>query len=146
MRAAVAALGKDSGMIEPLVPVDLVVDHSVQVDRSRSADAFTRNLDIEFQRNRERYEFLKWGQQAFQTFSVVPPAIGIIHQVNLEYLAKMVFEKDGLYYPDTLGGHRLAHDDDQWTGHCRLGRGWHRGGSRHARPNRSHSRRPKSSG
>jgi aconitate hydratase len=104
MRAAVAALGKDSGMIEPLVPVDLVVDHSVQVDRSRSADAFTRNLKIEFERNRERYEFLKWGQQAFETFSVVPPAIGIVHQVNLEYLAKMVFEKDGVFYPDTLVG------------------------------------------
>lgn len=104
MRAAVDSLGKDSGMIEPLVPVDLVVDHSVQVDRSRSADAFVRNLDIEFERNRERYEFLKWGQQAFETFSVVPPAIGIVHQVNLEYLAKIVFEKDGVFYPDTLVG------------------------------------------
>lgn len=104
MRAAVADLGQDPGIIEPLVPVDLVVDHSVQVDRAGTVDSFTRNLDIEFERNRERYEFLKWGQQAFETFSVVPPAIGIVHQVNLEYLAEVVFEKDGIYYPDTLVG------------------------------------------
>jgi len=104
MRKAVAELGKDAGIIEPLVPVDLVIDHSVQVDRSGTASAFAENLRIEFERNRERYEFLKWGQQAFETFSVVPPAIGIVHQVNLEYLAKMVFEKDGIYYPDTLVG------------------------------------------
>jgi len=104
MRDAVAALGKDPAMIEPLVPVDLVVDHSVQVDRSGSANAFLENLKIEFSRNKERYQFLKWGQQAFETFSVVPPAIGIVHQVNLEYLAKVVFEKDGILYPDTLVG------------------------------------------
>ena len=104
MRDAVKALGKDPAVIEPLVPVDLVVDHSVQVDRSGSANAFLENLKIEFSRNKERYQFLKWGQQAFDTFSVVPPAIGIVHQVNLEYLAKVVFEKDGLLYPDTLVG------------------------------------------
>jgi len=104
MRDAVAALGKDPAVIEPLVPVDLVVDHSVQVDRSGSANAFLDNLKIEFSRNKERYQFLKWGQQAFETFSVVPPAIGIVHQVNLEYLAKVVFEKDGILYPDTLVG------------------------------------------
>ena len=104
MRDAVAALGKDPSVIEPLVPVDLVIDHSVQVDRSGSANAFMENLKIEFRRNRERYQFLKWGQQAFDTFSVVPPAIGIVHQVNLEYLAKVVFEKDGVLYPDTLVG------------------------------------------
>ena len=104
MRDAVAALGKDPAMIEPLVPVDLVVDHSVQVDRSGSANAFLENLKIEFSRNKERYQFLKWGQQAFETFSVVPPAIGIVHQVNLEHLAKVVFEKDGVLYPDTLVG------------------------------------------
>ncbi len=104
MRDAVAALGKDPAVIEPLVPVDLVVDHSVQVDRSGSANAFLENLKIEFSRNKERYQFLKWGQQAFDTFSVVPPAIGIVHQVNLEYLAKVVFEKDGILYPDTLVG------------------------------------------
>jgi aconitate hydratase len=104
MRDAVKDVDGDPAVIEPLVPVDLVVDHSVQVDRSGTASAFLENLKIEFGRNRERYEFLKWGQQAFETFSVVPPAIGIVHQVNLEYLAKVVFEKDGVYYPDTLVG------------------------------------------
>ncbi len=108
MRDAVKDQGHDPKMIEPLVPVDLVVDHSVQVDRSGSAAAFTQNLDIEFERNRERYEFLKWGQQAFDTFSVVPPAVGIVHQVNLEYLARLVFAKEiegkTVFYPDTLVG------------------------------------------
>lgn len=108
MRDAVNDLGQDPGLIEPLVPVDLVVDHSVQVDRAGTANAFTENLKIEFERNRERYEFLKWGQQAFETFDVVPPAIGIVHQVNLEYLARVVFQKDVngeiLLYPDTLVG------------------------------------------
>ena len=108
MRNAVAAAGKDPAMIEPLVPVDLVVDHSVQVDFFGSAEALRLNLDMEFKRNRERYQFLKWGQQAFKTFGVVPPGIGIVHQVNLEYLAKGVLSQslDGsaLYYPDTLVG------------------------------------------
>jgi aconitate hydratase len=104
MRSAVARMGKDPKIVEPLVPVDLVVDHSVQVDSSGSADSFARNLDIEFHRNRERYEFLKWGMQAFDTFKVVPPGIGIVHQVNLEFLAKGVLSKDGVYYPDTLVG------------------------------------------
>ena len=108
MRNAVAAAGKDPAMIEPLVPVDLVVDHSVQVDFFGSADALRLNLDMEFKRNRERYQFLKWGQQAFKTFGVVPPGIGIVHKVNLEYLAKGVLSQsaDGreLYYPDTLVG------------------------------------------
>ena len=108
MRDAVAAAGKNAAMIEPLVPVDLVVDHSVQVDFSGSSEAFSLNLDMEFKRNRERYEFLKWGQQAFKTFGVVPPGIGIVHQVNLEYLAKGVLSQpldDGeVYYPDTLVG------------------------------------------
>ena len=104
MRSAVNKLGKNAGVIEPLVPVDLVVDHSVQVDFFGSADALKQNLAIEFARNRERYQFLKWGQQAFETFGVVPPGIGIVHQVNLEYLAKGVLEKGGFYYPDTLVG------------------------------------------
>ena len=104
MRTAVAALGRDPKMIEPLVPVDLVVDHSVQVDYAGSAQAFELNLAMEFKRNRERYQFLKWGQQAFQTFGVVPPSIGIVHQVNLEYLAKGVLHQGGVYYPDTLVG------------------------------------------
>ena len=121
MRSAVARLGKNPKIIEPLVPVDLVVDHSVQVDFAGSADALRKNLEMEFQRNRERYQFLKWGMQAFDTFKVVPPGIGIVHQVNLEYLAKGVLSaplssflspSDGermkgegnIFYPDTLVG------------------------------------------
>jgi aconitate hydratase len=104
MRSAVARMGKNPKIIEPLVPVDLVVDHSVQVDFAGSADSLQRNLDIEFQRNRERYQFLKWGMQAFDTFKVVPPGIGIVHQVNLEYLAKGVLTDSKVYYPDTLVG------------------------------------------
>ncbi|MEI7533900.1 MAG: aconitate hydratase AcnA [Verrucomicrobiae bacterium] len=104
MRSAVSKLGKNPKIIEPLVPVDLVVDHSVQVDFAGSADSMTRNLDLEFTRNRERYQFLKWGMQAFDTFKVVPPGIGIVHQVNLEYLAKGVLSAGGVYYPDTLVG------------------------------------------
>ena len=108
MRSAVANLKKDPKIIEPLVPVDLVVDHSVQVDFFGSAQALRLNLEMEFKRNRERYKFLKWGQQAFKTFGVVPPGIGIVHQVNLEYLAKGVLStetsKGTVYYPDTLVG------------------------------------------
>ncbi|MCS7064186.1 MAG: aconitate hydratase AcnA [Methylacidiphilales bacterium] len=105
MRSAVSRLKRDPAIIEPLVPVDLVVDHSVQVDVAGSPDALARNLELEFQRNRERYEFLKWGQQAFRTFRVIPPGIGIVHQVNLEYLAKAVLEDaNGTVYPDTLVG------------------------------------------
>lgn len=104
MRAAVERLGKDPKIIEPLVPVDLVVDHSVQVDFAGSAEALKQNLELEFSRNRERYQFLKWGMQAFDTFKVVPPGIGIVHQVNLEYLAKGVLNQDSVYYPDTLVG------------------------------------------
>src|ERR1700722_14481144 len=105
MRSAVARAGKNPKIIEPLVPVDLVVDHSVQVDFAGTPDSMERNLEIEFHRNRERYQFLKWGMQAFETFKVVPPGIGIVHQVNLEYLAKGVLSSsDGVYYPDTLVG------------------------------------------
>ncbi len=104
MRSAAARLEKNPRIVEPLVPVDLVVDHSVQVDFYGTGDAFNKNLGMEFKRNRERYQFLKWGTQAFEGFSVVPPGIGIVHQVNLEYLAKGVWEKDGLYYPDSLVG------------------------------------------
>ncbi len=93
MRDAVAARGADPKIIEPSVPVDLIVDHSVQVDKARTADSFMYNLQIEFERNQERYEFLKWGQQGFETFKVVPPGIGIVHQVNLEHLATVVAEK-----------------------------------------------------
>jgi aconitate hydratase len=104
MRSTVSQLGRDPQMIEPLVPVDLVVDHSVQVDYFGSSSALERNMDLEFKRNRERYELLKWGQQAFKTFGVVPPGIGIVHQVNLEYLAKGVLERGGVFFPDTLVG------------------------------------------
>ena len=105
MRSAVARLGRKPALIEPLVPVDLVVDHSVQVDFARTADALEHNLSMEFRRNGERYQFLKWGMQAFDTFKVVPPGIGIVHQVNLEYLAQGVLhDASGVYYPDTLVG------------------------------------------
>src|SRR6478752_7061576 len=112
MRSAVAALKKDPKIIEPLVPVDLVVDHSVQVDFFGSAQALRLNLEMEFKRNRERYQFLKWGQQAFKTFQLIPPGIGIVHQVNLEYLAKGVLSQESevggqrseIFYPDTLVG------------------------------------------
>lgn len=108
MRDAVAEIGHSPAKVEPQVPVDLVIDHSVQVDRARVADSFAFNVQMEFERNRERYEFLKWGQQAFKTFKVVPPAIGIVHQVNLEHLAtvvNMTTTPDGiLIYPDTLVG------------------------------------------
>src|SRR6266487_4326834 len=104
MRSAVVRLGKNTGVIEPLVPVDLVIDHSVQVDFSSTKDAFEKNMMMEFKRNNSRYEFLKWGTQAFDGFTVIPPGIGICHQVNLEYLGKSVWEKDGVYYPDTLVG------------------------------------------
>src|SRR5438128_1367760 len=106
MRNAVKRLGGDPKIIEPLVPVDLVVDHSVQVDFFGSAKALQLNLEMEFKRNRERYQFLKWGQQAFKTFQLIPPGIGIVHQVNLEYLAKGVqhskIDNREIFYPDTL--------------------------------------------
>ena len=106
MRSAVARLGRNPKLIEPLVPVDLVVDHSVQVDFYGTPDALARNLEMEFNRNRERYQLLKWGMQAFDTFKVVPPGIGIVHQVNLEYLAKGVLSSPpgSCFYPDTLVG------------------------------------------
>lgn len=104
MRSAASRLGKNPELIEPLVPVDLVVDHSIQVDYYGDSQALARNMKIEFQRNHERYQFIKWGMQAFDTFGVVPPGIGIVHQVNLEYLARGVHRKDGLIYPDTLVG------------------------------------------
>lgn len=109
MRAAVARLGGDPKVINPLVPVDLVIDHSVQVDFFATPDALLRNTEIEFQRNQERYRFLKWGQQAFRNFRVVPPMTGIVHQVNLEYLAQVVMsakdeEGNEVLFPDTLVG------------------------------------------
>ncbi|HQT25503.1 MAG TPA: aconitate hydratase AcnA [Burkholderiales bacterium] len=104
MRNAAKAAGKDPKIVEPLVPVDLVVDHSVQVDHYNSPEALELNMALEFERNRERYEFLKWGMQAFETFKVVPPGIGIVHQVNLEHLARGVLSQEDVYFPDTLVG------------------------------------------
>ncbi|RYF08849.1 MAG: aconitate hydratase [Comamonadaceae bacterium] len=105
MRSVALKLGKNPKKIEPLVPVDLVVDHSIMVDYYGTKQALDLNMKLEFQRNRERYEFMKWGMQAFSTFGVVPPGFGIVHQVNLEYLARGVHAtKDGVYYPDTLVG------------------------------------------
>ncbi|MCF2134390.1 MULTISPECIES: aconitate hydratase AcnA [Mycetohabitans] len=108
MRGVAQRAGKNPKRIEPLVPVDLVVDHSVQIDYFRQKDALDLNMKLEFERNKERYQFMKWGMQAFDTFKVVPPGVGIVHQVNLEYLARGVHKKsvDGgmIYYPDTLVG------------------------------------------
>src|SRR5258706_9098322 len=104
MRGAVGRAGQDPKLVEPEVPVDLVIDHSVQVDFTRVANAIQLNMGIEFKRNRPRYEFLKWGMQAYDGLKIVPPGIGIVHQVNLEYLAKGILEGGGVVYPDTLVG------------------------------------------
>src|ERR671912_75056 len=104
MRDAMADLGGDPAKINPLVPVELVIDHSVQVDVFGTRDAFRINAEKEFERNHERYAFLRWGQGGFEGFKVVPPDTGIVHQINLEYLARVVFEADGVLYPDTLVG------------------------------------------
>src|SRR3954452_3258571 len=104
MRDAMPELSGDPEKINPLVPAELVIDHSVQVDAFGTAAAFQRNADLEFERNQERYAFLRWGQGAFEGFKVVPPDTGIVHQVNLEYLGRVVFHDDGTLYPDTLVG------------------------------------------
>src|SRR3954452_7306024 len=104
MREAMTALGGDATKINPLVPTELVIDNSVIVDVFGAPDAFEKNAELEFDRNKERYQFLRWGQDAFRDFTVVPPDTGIVHQVNLEFLARVVFEKDGTAYPDTLVG------------------------------------------
>src|SRR5258707_12527166 len=104
MRNAMADLGGDPGKINPLIPAELVIDHSVQVDAFASRGAFARNVELEFERNHERYEFPRWGQRSLQDFKVVPPGTGISHQVNLEYLARVVHHRDGRAFPDTLLG------------------------------------------
>jgi aconitate hydratase len=104
LRSAMVRMGGDPKKINPLVQCDLVIDHSVQVDEFGSSLALARNVDLEFERNIERYQLLRWAQKAFTNFGVVPPATGIVHQVNLEYLAKVVLEKDGVVYPDSLVG------------------------------------------
>ena len=137
MRDAIARMGGDAAKINPLVPAELVIDHSVQVDAFGTRDAFRVNAEREFERNQERYSFLRWGQGAFDDFAVVPPDTGIVHQVNLEYLARVVFpnandRRCGL--PRHARRHRLAHDDGQWPGGARLGRGRDRGRGGDARP------------
>ncbi len=104
MREAVVDLGGDATKINPLAPAELVIDHSVIADLFGTPDSFQRNVELEYERNRERYQFLRWGQTAFREFKVVPPGTGIVHQVNIEYLARVVFARDGLAYPDTLVG------------------------------------------
>ncbi|KAM4049288.1 cytoplasmic aconitate hydratase isoform 1-T2 [Anomaloglossus baeobatrachus] len=104
MRDAVKRLGGNPEKINPVCPADLVIDHSIQVDFNRREDSLQKNQELEFERNKERFEFLKWGSQAFQNMRIIPPGSGIIHQVNLEYLARVVFDQDGLYYPDSLVG------------------------------------------
>jgi aconitate hydratase len=104
MREAVSALGGDPTRVNPLSPAELVIDHSVIADLFGAPDSFARNVELEYQRNRERYQFLRWGQTAFDDFKVVPPGTGIVHQVNIEYLARVVFERNGLTYPDTVVG------------------------------------------
>ena len=104
LRAEATRQGKDATKINPLIPVDLVIDHSVQVDYFAAQYAFERNIEREYERNKERYTFLKWAQKSFDNFSVVPPGMGICHQVNLEYLSKGVIDRDGMAIPDTLVG------------------------------------------
>ena len=138
MRDAMASLGGDPQKINPLVPVDLVIDHSVIVDEFGTPMAFARNVELEYQRNEERYKFLKWGQQAFRNFRVVPPGTGICHQVNLEYLAPDGVDQDRGRRDHRLSRHlrrhRFAHDDGQRPRRARLGRRRHRGGGGDARP------------
>ena len=134
MRNAMADLGGDPKRINPLIPAELVIDHSVQVDLFASSRAFARNVELEFARNRERYAFLRWGQQSFDNFSVVPPGTGICHQVNLEYLARVVERSRRRRVPGHARRHRLAHDDGQRPRRARLGRRRHRGRGGDARP------------
>ena len=147
MREAMADLGGDATKINPLAPAELVIDHSVIADVFGTPEAFGRNVEIEYERNRERYQFLRWGQGAFEDFKVVPPGTGIVHQVNIEHLARVVFTRgsmpgrwaqpDGL--PRHLRRHRLPHHDGQRHRRGRLGRRRHRGRGRDARSARQHA-------
>ena len=139
MRDAMTQLGGDPQKINPLVPVDLVIDHSVMVDEFGTPMAYEDNMDLEYARNIERYEFLRWGSSALKGFRVVPPGTGICHQVNLEYLAQAVWTSEdasGRHHRLSRhrGRHRQPHDDDQRPRRARLGRRRHRGGSGDARP------------
>ena len=143
MREALASMGGNPQKVNPLCPLDLVIDHSVMVDKFGTRTAFQENVDIEFERNTERYAFLKWGQKSLKNFRAVPPGTGICHQVNLEYLAQGVFKsarRRGL--PRLAGRHRLAHHHDQRPGRGGLGRGRHRGRGGHARPAHHHAHSP----
>ena len=145
MREAMADLGGDATKINPLAPAELVIDHSVIADVFGTPEAFERNVEIEYQRNEERYQFLRWGQDAFDDFKVVPPGTGIVHQVNIEHLARVVFTReldgrrryDGV--PRHLRRHRLPHHDGQRHRRGRLGRRRHRGRGRDARPAGQHA-------
>ena len=138
MRDAMKALGGDPRKINPLQPAELVIDHSVQVDEFGTPQAFELNAELEFSRNKERYAFLRWGQTAFKNFAIVPPDTGIVHQINLEYLARVVFvgEKGESGQSDGVSGHAggdgLAHHDDERAGRAGLGRGRNRGRGRDA--------------
>ena len=138
MRDAIVALGGNPDRVNPLQPVELVIDHSVQVDYFGRADAFALNAELEFSRNRERYAFLRWGQRAFNNFKVVPPDTGIVHQVNIEYLARVVFSETvggtTVAYPDTLVGTDSHTTMVNGLGVVGLGRRRHRGRGGHARP------------
>ena len=136
-------LGGDPQRVNPLAPAELVIDHSVQVDEYGAANSLQHNNEIEFSRNGERYMFLRWGQTAFSNFKVVPPNTGIVHQVNIERLARVIFSDDAggkdARLSRHLGGHRLAHHDGQWPRRARLGRRRHRGGGGDARPAGDHA-------
>ena len=134
MREAMVDLGGDAAKINPLAPAELVIDHSVIADVFGRRDAFDRNVELEYERNQERYQFLRWGQTAFDEFKVVPPGTGIVHQVNIEYLARVVFARDGVRLPRHPRRHRLAHHDGQRPRRARLGRRRHRGRGGDARP------------
>ena len=134
MREAVTDLGGDPNKVNPLAPAELVIDHSVIADVFGRADAFERNVEIEYSRNGERYQFLRWGQGAFDDFKVVPPGTGIVHQVNIEYLARTVMVRDRDCVPGHLRGHRLAHHDGQRPWGAGVGRRRHRGRGRDAGP------------
>ena len=142
MRDALAAWAPIPKRANPLIPADLVIDHSVQVDQYGTKDAFDINALLEFQRNRERYMLLRWGQTAFQNFRVVPPDTGIVHQVNLEYLAPVVFRDESrpaARLSRHAGRHRFAHHHDQRPGRGRLGRRRYRSRGVHARPAHLHA-------
>ena len=147
MRDAMARMEGDPDRINPVVPCDLVIDHSVQVDYYGSERAFQLNVELEFERNRERYQLLKFAQRAFDNFRVVPPGTGIVHQVNLEYLAPVVQLRRAVRrahrLPRHAGRHRLAHHHDQRPRRPRLGRGRHRGGGGDAGPALLHAASPR---